>query len=43
MAMRAVYKQRVATTLIRCGVMLASYGVLMTAAAYLAFLTFYYQ
>jgi tetrahydromethanopterin S-methyltransferase subunit C len=42
-AMRAVYKQRASTTLIRCGVMLVSYGILMTAAAYFAFLTFYYR
>jgi hypothetical protein len=40
-AMRTVYRQSVASTLARCGAMLASYLVIMTATAYIAFLVFY--
>lgn len=41
LAMRAVYKQHPAATLIKCGVMLCAYVATMSVIAYLAFLTFY--
>jgi hypothetical protein len=43
LAMRAVYRQCIASTAVRCGVMLASYLIIMAGAAYAAFLVFYAQ